>query len=312
MEGRLNQSALKYAINLSASRLNVASKVANDLYGLNYYWKIREIAKDLDNQVPLLVDKLQQLQQQLAGLDHPHLVLSCEEKTYQELKKESFYGLEQLPTKPFIPWRGRYLLEDVAPQGRVIASPVAFIGKVFPTVSYTHPAAPALNIAAFLFDNLILHTRIREQGGAYGGGAVNNPMSGNFYFYSYRDPNISETMKAFEEAVQTVLKGKFDESDLEEAKLEMIQGLDAPISPGSRADLAYGWWRENRTFEMRQTFRHKLLALTKQNVIQAVEKELMPRLKQGTPVVFASKELLEKENQALQAKGLPPLAIESI
>ena len=46
MESRLNQSALKYAINLSASALNVASKVANDFYGLNYFWKIRDIVKE--------------------------------------------------------------------------------------------------------------------------------------------------------------------------------------------------------------------------------------------------------------------------
>ena len=50
MESRLNQSALKYAINLSASQLNVASKVANDIYGLNYFWKIRDIVRDFDHQ----------------------------------------------------------------------------------------------------------------------------------------------------------------------------------------------------------------------------------------------------------------------
>ena len=58
----------------------------------------------------------------------------------------------------------------------------------------------ALSIAAFLFDNLTLHTRIREQGGAYGGGSVSNALSGSFYFYSYRDPNIVSTFKAFEDS----------------------------------------------------------------------------------------------------------------
>jgi Zn-dependent M16 (insulinase) family peptidase len=312
MESRLNQSALKYAINLSASSLNVASKVANDLYGLNYYWKIREIVKEFDKQGPALLAKLQEIQNQVTCLDNPHLVLSCHGAMYDEMKSHGFYGLKDLVTSPYQPWTGEFPLTPLLPQGRVIASPVAFIGKVFPTVSYTHPDAPALNIAAFLFDNLTLHAKIREQGGAYGGGAVSNAMSGNFYFYSYRDPNILSTLKAFEEAVQHVLEGNFDESDLEEAKFEMIQGLDSPVSPGSQAEVAYGWWREGRTLDVRQAFRNQLLALTREEVIDAVERIIAKQMDKGTTVVFAGKELLERANQELRAEGKHPLLIEGI
>ncbi len=312
MESRLNQSALKYAINLSASSLNVASKVANDLYGLNYYWKIRDIVKDFDKEGPYVLAKLQEIQEQVTCLEHPHLVLSCSGKMYDEFQSHGFYGLKDIETSPFEPWKGHFSLDPLPSQGRIIASPVAFIGKVFPTVSYTHPDAPALNIAAFLFDNLTLHTKIREQGGAYGGGAVSNPMSGNFYFYSYRDPNIVPTFKAFEEAVQNVLQGNFDDSDLEEAKFEMIQGLDSPVSPGSQAEVAYGWWREGRTLEVRQAFRNKLLDLTREEVIEAIERLIVPHMNQGAAVIFAGKELLETANQQLAAEGKPVLIIEGI
>lgn len=312
MESRLNQSALKYAINLSASALNIASKVANDLYGLNYYWKIRDIVKDFDKQGPYVLAKLQDIQQRVTCLENPHLVLSCNSMTYDELKGNGFYGLKDIEMRPFNHWQGHFNLSQVPPQGRMIASPVAFIGKVFPTISYTNPDAPALNIAAFLLDNLTLHARIREQGGAYGGGAVSNPMSGNFYFYSYRDPNVLSTFKAFQESIETILKGEFDDSDLEEAKFEMIQTLDSPISPGSRAELAYGWLREGKTLEVRQTFRTKLLSLTKEDVIDAVNRIIVPQMDKGVPVVFAGKELLEKANQELQAEGYSPLIIEGI
>lgn len=312
MESRLNQSALKYAINLSASGQNVASKVANDLYGLDYFWKIRDIVKEFDHQAPSLLAKLQEIQKKVTCLEDPHLVLSCDASMYNQLKTHAFYGLTDIKTSPYTPWKGNIPLQPILPQGRVIASPVSFIGKVFPTVSYTHPDAPALNIAAFLFDNLTLHAKIREQGGAYGGGAVNNPMSGNFYFYSYRDPNVIQTFNAFEEAVENVIQGNFDESDLEEAKFEMIQGLDSPISPGSQAELAYGWWREERTLEVRQAFRNKLLALTHHEVIVAVEGIIVQNMNEGSPVVFAGKELLEKANQDLLAEGKDPLLIEGI
>ncbi len=312
MESRLNQSALKYAINLSASALNEASRIANDLYGLNYFWKIRDLIKDFDRQGPYLLAKLQEIQERITCLENPHLVIGCDGVMYNQLKTHGFYGLKDIKTSPYQPWQGNIPLATVPPQGRLIASPVAFIGNVFPTVSYTHPDAPALNIASFLFDNLTLHTKIREQGGAYGGGAVSNPMSGNFYFYSYRDPNIVSTFKAFDEAVQSVIQGNFDESDLEEAKFEMIQGLDTPVSPGSQAEVAYGWWREGRTLTIRQAYRNKLLALTREEVIGAVERIVFQKMNQGSPVVFASKELLEKANQELLVEGKEPLLIEQV
>lgn len=312
LESTLNQSALKYAINLSASGLTVASKIANEWYGLNYFWKIQEIAKNFDAYANQLVNKFQFLQKKLLCLENPHLVLSCDSNMYDTLKGHEFYGLQHIETNPSIPWKGKYSSSNVKSQGRVIASPIAFIGKVFGTISYIHPHSPALNIAAFLFDNLTLHIRLREQGGAYGGGAVSNSLSGNFYFYSYRDPNIHESLEAFNEAVNELVEGNFDDSDLEEAKLEMIQGLDAPISPGSRGDLAYGWLREGKTFKIRQAYRDKLLSLTREEIVAAVKEELVPKMNTGSVVVFAGRELLEKENEKLISKGMKPLPIETI
>jgi presequence protease len=312
MESSLSQNALRYAINLSASGLDVASKVANEWYGLDYFWKIKELISDLGHHLPQISEKLIALQDKLLGLDSPHLVLTCDAAMYNELKAHHFYGLAQMTTKPFKPWTGRYPVPPVEPQGRIIASPVSFTGKVFKTISYVHPDAPALALAACLFDNLTLHTKIREQGGAYGGGAVSNVISGNFYFYSYRDPNIAKTLAAFDEAIQAIRKGKFDANDLEEAKLEIIQSLDDPVAPGSRGDHAYGWYREGKTQEVRQAFRDRLLAMTEKEVIHAVEKHIAPQFLNGTTVAFAGRDLLEKENEVLKAKGKTPLAIESI
>ncbi len=312
LDSSLSRGALKYAINLSASGLSVPSNVTSKLYGLPYYWKLREIVQDIDKQIPFVLAKLQEILDKVMCLEHPDLVLSCSANTYDELKRHGFYGLKDMETHPFTPWTGDYPLIQNPSQGRIIASAVAYVGKVFPTISYTHPHAAALNIASFLFDNIVLHPRIREQGGAYGGGSVSNLMIGNFYFYSYRDPNISKTLLAFQEAVQTILDGEFDESDLEEAKLEMIQVLDNPVAPGSRAELAYGWFREGKTHEMRQNFRTRMLAVNRDDIINAVRDVIAPQMNNGTTVVFARKELLEKENEALKEIGLEPLIIENI
>lgn len=209
-------------------------------------------------------------------------------------------------------WQPDYPLEKSVSQARIISSPVSFTAQVIKTCSYTNKDAAALNIASFLFDNLTLHTSLREQGGAYGGGAVNNSMSGNFYFYSYRDPNIASTLNAFLQSVKNVQNGNFDDEDIESAIFEMMQTLDSPIAPGGRGDNAYGWLREGKTTEIRQAFRDRVLSLTRQDIISAIENQLILNMKTAAIVSFASKELLEKENGKFVTDGKQALPIETI
>lgn len=309
IESSLNSGALKYAINLSGSNLNLPSKIAEAWYGLSYYWFLRELTTDFDKNKESIADNLRRIKDLILCVGQPHLVLSCDEHISELLKKQRYYGLEEIKAKPSSAWDFNYPLFHMNSEGRLISSPVAFIGKVFETVSYIHEDAAALNIAACLFDNLILHPKIREQGGAYGGGATSNTLSGNFYFYSYRDPNIFSSLEAFKESVEAIAQGKFEDSDLEEAKLEIIQGLDSPISPGSRADVAFSWLNEGKTDAIRQNFRNKILALTRGDVIQSIERQIIPNFPKGADIVFAGRDLLEKENKLLESKGLKPLKL---
>ena len=296
LESSLNQSALKYAINLSAAGLDKASRIGNAWYGLEYFWKIKEFYQDLDKECDRLIQTMNLLKTELLCLDDPHLVLTSDAALYDDLKHRQFYELGHLQTHSYPKWKGLFSLPTIATQGRIIPTPIAFIGKVLKAVSYTHPDAPALGIAACLFDNLVLHPKVREQGGAYGGGASSHSTSGIFYFYSYRDPNINSTLQAFESAVEEILKGHFDNDDLDEAKLEIIQGLDDPIAPGSRGDYAYGWMREGKSLEVRQAFRNRLLSVTPDDVIRAVKAHIVPLMSKSPTVVFAGKELFAKEN----------------
>lgn len=308
LEGTLSQSALKYALNLSAAPLNHPSYVASLWYGLDYYHMVRKLARNFDAEVSSLVEKLKALQKKLLS-PAPELVLGCDKSQYELLKEHQFYGLTGIATEVKDAWSCDLKLPFIEPQGRIIASPVAFLAKVFPTVSYLHPDAPALNLAACIFDNVTLHKKIREEGGAYGGGAVSNALSGNFYFYSYRDPHITTTLEAFEEAIQSVERGQFDEGDLEEAKFETIQHLDAPVAPGSRADVAYSRIREGKTDALRKDFRKRLLAASCEDIEEAVSRHIRPHFEKGAVVAFAGKELLEKENAILIAEGKPSLKL---
>lgn len=309
LQSTLNQSAMKYAVNLSGSGLDIPSKIANQWYGLAYYNRIKSIVNNIDKELPHLQEKLMHLQKQLLCLENPNLVMTSDAAIFDQIKKHRFYGILDLPANPSKPWKADYSLSEISSQGRVISTPVAFTAKVIKTVCYDHEDAPALNIAAALCDNLVLHAKVREQGGAYGSGAICNSMAANFYFYAYRDPNISSTLQAFNESVEEIANLNFDESDLEEAKLEVVQNLDTPIPPGGRGELAYGWWSENKPHERRQKFRTSLLEASRESVGRALAKYVLPYCDTAPVVVLANRDLLEKENILLTELGKEPLKI---
>lgn len=309
MQSNLNQAALRYATTLSSSPQSAPAKILNMWNGIDYFFTMRDLALNFDAKADQLVAKLKELQGRVLSSGKLDLILTCDTEIYNTMKSHGFYGLQNLEVTPSGTWKDDFVLKPVEPQGRVITSPVAFITKAFKTVPYNHRDTPAICVFSSLVDNIYLHTLLREQGGAYGGGASFNAMTGNFYFYSYRDPNISRTFKAFDDALAGILEGKFTEKDLEEAKLEIIQSLDKPIAPGSRGEKAYGWLKEGRTNEMRQQFRDRLLDLKPSDIIEAVRNQILPNMQQAPEVVFAGRELLEKENVALKAMGRQPLRV---
>lgn len=309
LENSIHHHSLRYAVNLAARGFSAPSTIISYWHGLDYFWTLKKIVEEFETHPESLIKKLETLKNQILGLKGPHLVLSCEETCYQNLKQNRFYGLDEIPANPFPKWKGEYEPIKTLSQARVTASPVAFTAMLFPSLSYVDPRSPALSIASELMENMTLHTRIREQGGAYGSGAVNSPLSGQFYFYAYRDPHLASTLEAFQEAVQTLVNGEFDEVSIEEAKLGLFQEIDSPIPPGSRAITTYLRERGGRTPEKRQAFREGLLTCQKEQIRQAAKQVLQSGLEKGVVVSFAGKEFLEKENALLQTKALPIFSI---
>jgi Zn-dependent M16 (insulinase) family peptidase len=309
---RLNRQAMRYAIQLALSGFSPASHISEAWYGLRYFKAIEHLSKTLPKNLNQFIDKLLSLKEQLFTFHDPHLVLSCPKEMLQEIQYNGFYGLADFVSQTsFAPWKLDFPVQPILSQARTIASQVAFNAEAFKTVTYLHPFAPALTVATALFDNKILHRRIREQGGAYGCGATYSSALGNIHFHSFRDPHITASLRTFHDAIDEISAGHFTDQDLEEAKLGIIQQFDVPISPGSRALTAYSWLRDGKTKEMRQEFRNRLLSLTSKDLKRAVESELLPKKDHGVIVSFAGKDLLDKENAllSLDKKALPLFSI---
>lgn len=155
---------------------------------------------------------------------------------------------------------------------------VSYVGVALKGVEYTHPDGAALQIFANLLTHKYLHKEIREKGGAYGGGASYSAVDGVFSFYSYRDPNPVNSLETISRAGTWALNNDWSERNLQEAKLSIFQGIDAPISPRSEISSQFV---HNITNEQRQARRTTLLNVTLDDIKRVAEKYLIPTVEAG-------------------------------
>jgi len=153
---------------------------------------------------------------------------------------------------------------------------VNFCSKAYQTVDASHPDAPALTVLGGFLRNGYLHRAIREQGGAYGGGASQDSASASFKFYSYRDPRLSETLDDFDASVVWLKESQHDSEALEQAILGVVSHIDKPRSPSGEAKGDFHSTLFGRSRKYRESFRANVLKVTLDDLHRVAESYLQP------------------------------------
>ncbi len=163
-------------------------------------------------------------------------------------------------------------LED-AEIGWITGSQVCYCAEAYQGVSREHPDAPALSVLATVLRNGFLHTAIREKGGAYGAGAINDTSTNTFKFFSYRDPKCSETFSAFQDAIKWA-ETSITNQHLEEAILGVVASIDKPLSPVGEAKNDFNFNLEGISVSERLEVRQKIINCTINDLIEVTKKYL--------------------------------------
>src|SRR5699024_1854493 len=181
---------------------------------------------------------------------------------------------------------------EIIKLGWAISAPVLYCAKSYKTVTRDHSDSPAFQVLTGFLHNCYLHRAIREQGGAYGGGANYNAASGAFNFFSYRDPRLQETLADFDASINWLLESEHEEQQLEEAILGVISAIDRPKAPASEFGDRYFMTRYGRTPEDLENYRAAVLNVTIAD-LQRVAREYLSNPETHTAVLGPKAKLEE-------------------
>lgn len=104
-----------------------------------------------------------------------------------------------------------------------------------------------------------LHHEVRERFGAYGVGMTYDSFDGNITYYSYRDPQPTNSLRVFDELSETIKIKEITEQDINDGKLKIFQSIDAPMNKQNESIWNFNY---NITDQMRQERRNQLLNVT--------------------------------------------------
>jgi len=251
------------AMAAATSQLSPAAMVGQRASGLDGIAWLIALNKTLDND-----NEIQKLAHQLKALyckivSQPVQFLAIAEQ--QQLDKLALsvqqVWADTLDSKPQ-PELALTATRQHSNAGWITNSQVSFCARVYATVPVEHPDAAPLTVLGHYLRNGYLHRTIREQGGAYGGGAGQDSANAVFRFYSYRDPRIEGTLQDFDASIEWLLSSAPNADALEQAILGVVSGIDKPRSPAGEAKSAFHNQLFGRSAEQRRKARQRILGVT--------------------------------------------------
>jgi Zn-dependent M16 (insulinase) family peptidase len=292
------------AMGIAASKMSSITALNYKNSGMQGILNLKSIVKDFnnDNYLATYAEKMQSLHELILQSDK-RLLCVAEDSQKESLIKQlnEFWGSSENSTKA-----EHFAMEPVRENVQaawLYNTQVNFCATAYPTVPSSHEDAAALTVLGGFLRNGYLHGSIREQGGAYGGGATQDSSSASFRFYSYRDPRLSETLDDFDRAINWLHNNPHEYSQLEEAILGVISSLDKPASPAGTAKQTYYNELFGRDKEHRAKFRQQILEVDIPMLQKVAANYLNPE-KRSIGVISNKEHLVELENLKLEINKL--------
>jgi hypothetical protein len=147
-----------------------------------------------------------------------------------------------------------------------------------------------------------LYKHIRAQGGAYGGMSQYDPSCGIFSFLSYRDPNLVETLKVYDNAIDLMSKTRIKDEELDKAIISTIGSFDRPMDPSNKGYTAMIRSFAGLTDEARRRFRNGIFDVRAGSLMEAAGRLPAPAAESSPVAVYAAIDRLNKANETLDRK----------
>ena len=257
-EAGLVPSGHSYVNSRLRSRFNEAYWVNEQFGGLTSLFTVRELAKELEEDWPGVHGKLEQIQRYVFNRAGAVANVTLDDENWRAFGPDLAAFLSDLPGSEPVPQVWAREIREVN-EGFTIPAQVNYVAKGGNLFDHGYRSdGSALVVNKYLLTTY-LWDKIRVQGGAYGGMAAWDRITGVYSFLSYRDPNLLGTLANYDGAPDFLMNLDIDRDELTKTIIGTIGDVDGYQLPDAKGYNSMLRHLTGVTDENRQELRDQIL-----------------------------------------------------
>ncbi len=257
LQANLSSSGHLVAAMRSMSSFSRYALYQDELKGVAFYRSICRIEKELLESPKSVSDKLAAIAKKLFARNRMLISFTGNNEAYGNAKpslEKVIAGFDKMS----VVGNQAEVHFNTAKEAFIDASQIQYVAKTGDFICEGYEYTGALRLLRIILSYDYLWINVRVKGGAYG--CMNTFLrSGESYFVSYRDPNLSDTLDVYDRIPEYIKSFSPDERDMTKYIIGTFSALDTPMNPEAKGSRSLSAYLEGITYEQIQKERNEIL-----------------------------------------------------
>lgn len=257
LQANLSSSGHLVAAMRSMSSFSRYALYQDELKGVAFYRSICRIEKELSESPKNVSDKLAAIAKKLFARNRMLISFTGNNEAYGNAKpslEKVIAGFDKMS----VIGNQAEVHFNTAKEAFIDASQIQYVAKTGDFICEGYEYTGALRLLRIILSYDYLWINVRVKGGAYG--CMNTFLrSGESYFVSYRDPNLSDTLDVYDRIPEYIKSFSPDERDMTKYIIGTFSALDTPMNPEAKGSRSLSAYLEGITYEQIQKERNEIL-----------------------------------------------------
>lgn len=270
LQMHFNSSGHSVAVDRAMSYYSVHGLFKEITTGIAFYKFIEELLDDFSIKTDNIIARLKDLMQLIFVKKKLMISITSDGEGYQRFTEKLSDFIEKLPKEVDAALLASYdrssLKPEVLNEGFKTAMQVQYVARAGNFMKAGYEYTGALKVLKTILSYDYLWNNVRVKGGAYGCMCGFSGVDGDAYFTSYRDPNLAETNKIYENAVDYIKNFTADERDITKYIIGTFSTLDTPLTPQGKGKRSFSMYIAGINEEELKKEREQVLNVTVEDI----------------------------------------------
>lgn len=259
MEMSLIQSGHAVAMQRVLSYVSLAPSLQEEISGLDSYFALQELLANYDTLIDEKLAQWETLYRKLFTTEGLFIGVTTEKEVFDQLKDGWQSLLADLPDT--LGPNQHYVRKERNKEAFLSAASVQYVSKGANLKALGYDYTGDMSVLTNLLSIAFLHLKIRAIGGAYGAGISISPK-GLLATYSYRDPQLQQTIDVYDEMDAFLSELSLSQTELEDAIIGTINRFDPPMSARQKGAFAFNNRLTGNSYDRVESYLKDALATT--------------------------------------------------